>query len=74
MELACGGARLITVVPGRAQREPGIHNPKKQFDDDSGVTVSRENDVLWLRIPAFAGMTLNLWLQQSASFNCCSSR
>ena len=46
-----------TVVPAKA----GTHNPKKKLWREAVTPSACNHAILWLWVPAFAGMTSNLW-------------
>ncbi|HEX7925466.1 MAG TPA: hypothetical protein VF583_31175, partial [Bradyrhizobium sp.] len=48
--------RNTTVVPAKA----GIHTPRRILFKGLVVPESRNNQHLWLWVPAFAGTTLNV--------------
>src|SRR6187402_2991819 len=51
---------ILHCRPGQAKRRSGIHSHREWFCEDSELSVSRDDFSLWLWVPAFAGMTLNV--------------
>src|SRR5882757_7951132 len=50
-------ATSTTVIPAKA----GTHTPRRVLRAGAVVPASRNNQHLWLWVPAFAGTALSLW-------------
>ncbi|WP_284419102.1 MULTISPECIES: hypothetical protein [unclassified Bradyrhizobium] len=64
-ELIMPNCTNLSVIPGRAQREPGIHNHKREFVEDNRHWRLSPHDQSWLWILgsryARPGMTMRIW-------------